>query len=299
MENTSIWMIPVVLGLIAVEFLFDHYHGTTRYSLRDTLTSFAISIMALIVTFLCRGASFAFLYLMYDSALMDLSMRWYNWLIAFVLIDFLGYWLHWLGHHSTFFWLVHAPHHSSEKYNLSTAIRLPVLSGCFRFVLWAPLCLTGFHPAMVVALEASMYFYQFFLHTENIGRLGWLENVLNTPSHHRVHHATNEQYLDKNFGAVLIIWDRLFGTFQAEQAKPRYGIVGRTASLNPFKIVFQDWYYLLASLGNAPSFSDMMRLLFGRPVKLDLYKKKLAPYHRIAIGIVTFASLMAMAFFVT
>jgi sterol desaturase/sphingolipid hydroxylase (fatty acid hydroxylase superfamily) len=265
MHNEPWWIIPVALLLMGIEVSVDLYLKRDSFEVRDTIASFAISFMTIAATLLSRGMSFAVLFAIYDLSVFKISNAWYNWLLALILVDFLAYWFHWLGHHSRFFWIAHAPHHSSERFNLTTAIRTPVFNACFRFFFWTPLCLIGFPPAMIISVESFIFIYQFFIHTEMIGKLGWLENIFNTPSHHRVHHGTNEAYVDKNFGGILIIWDRLLGTFQLEKEKVKYGVLNRKATCNPFRIVFMDWYHLLAHLAVVRSLPEFFKVLFGPP----------------------------------
>jgi sterol desaturase/sphingolipid hydroxylase (fatty acid hydroxylase superfamily) len=194
---------------------------------------------------------------------------WRTWVAAFVLVEFVYYWFHRWSHTVRWLWATHAVHHSAEEMTLPAAIRLGwtnILSG--GWVLFLPLIAAGFHPLLVLGLLTVDLRYQFFLHTEAVGKLGPLEWVLNTPSHHRVHHASNGDYLDKNFGGMVIVFDRLFGTFAEERpdTEPlRYGLVHPVGSKNPFRIVFHEWGRMSADLVAARNLPQAWRAAFGRP----------------------------------
>jgi sterol desaturase/sphingolipid hydroxylase (fatty acid hydroxylase superfamily) len=193
---------------------------------------------------------------------------WRAWLAAFVLIEFVYYWTHRLGHTVRWLWATHAVHHSPEEMTFLSAIRLGwtnLLSGAW--LLYLPLILIGFDPRMIFTLLAINLHYQFFLHTEAFGSWGPLEWILNTPSHHRVHHASNAAYLDRNFGGVLIVFDRAFGTFVAARSDEpiRYGLVHPFASNNPFVIAFGEWRRLAHDLRAARDMRAVLRIALGRP----------------------------------
>ncbi|MCK5637237.1 MAG: sterol desaturase family protein, partial [Flavobacteriaceae bacterium] len=159
--------------------------------------------------------------------------------------DFIYYWFHRISHESRFFWASHVIHHSSQKYNLSTALRQTWTGSFISFVFWLPLPLLGFHPIMIMAQMSISLIYQYWIHTELIDKMPKLfEAFFNTPAHHRVHHATNPQYLDRNHAGILIIWDKMFGTFEPEVEKPNYGLVKNIDTFNPIKIAFLEWVYL-------------------------------------------------------
>ena len=197
------------------------------------------------------------------------SGDWRTWLAAFVLVEFVYYWFHRWSHTVRWLWATHAVHHSAEEMVLPAAIRLGwtnIASG--GWVLFLPLIYAGFHPLLVISLLAIDLRYQFFLHTESVPKLGPLEWVLNTPSHHRVHHASNGAYLDKNFGGMVIIFDRLFGTFAEEKqdVEPlRYGLVHPVGSNNPFVIALHEWGRMFKDLRRARGVGAAWKAAFGRP----------------------------------
>jgi len=194
--------------------------------------------------------------------------RWESCVALFFAVEFAYYWLHRMSHEIRWMWAQHSVHHSARQITLSVAYRLGwtnLISGPWLFLI--PVCWIGFDPRSVALMFAANLIYQFWLHTEAVPKLGPLEWILNTPSHHRVHHAVNPEYLDRNYGGVLIIWDRLFGTFAAEQAgKPReYGLVRQIGTLNPFRIVIAEWLVLARDLRRARNLREAFGYLFGPP----------------------------------
>ncbi len=188
--------------------------------------------------------------------------------LLFLATEFAYYWSHRADHTIRWMWATHVVHHTPEHLHFASAFRLGatgILSGSWLF--FVPLYLIGFHPLGVAGAMAFNLFYQFWLHTDVIGKLGMLEWVFNTPSHHRVHHASNSEYLDRNFGGVLIIWDRLFGTFAKEQPQIaiNYGLVQPIGSLNPFKLTFHEWGAMAADVYHAQTWGERFNQLFGRP----------------------------------
>ena len=184
---------------------------------------------------------FGFYYALYQYRLFEISPLWWSWVLLFVAEDFCYYWYH-RGHHEIrFLWAAHVNHHSSTHYNLSTALRQPWTTVFTGFIFWAPLPLIGFPIEMIVVMQAISLLYQYWLHTEVIDRLGWFESIFNTPSHHRVHHGRNPQYLDRNHAGILIIWDRLFGTFEPEDEPVDYGLTKNIETYNLLKVAFHEW----------------------------------------------------------
>ena len=181
--------------------------------------------------------------------------------------DFSYYWFHRISHGSRYFWASHVVHHSSQKYNLGTALRQTwtgTLSGSFLFWIWLPLL--GFHPAAVMSMQAISLLYQFWIHTEFIYKFPKpIEFIFNTPSHHRVHHATNLEYLDKNHAGILIIWDRMFGTFEEEKERPVYGLTTNLTTYNPVRIAFHEWTDMVRDVARAGSVRHALGYLFGPP----------------------------------
>lgn len=191
--------------------------------------------------------------------------HWWVWVLIFFVDDFIYYWFHRFAHEIRILWAGHVNHHSSQEFNLATAVRQGWWEIMYKYIFWLPLPLLGFHPYMVFIAMGINSTYQFFLHTETVGRLGPLELILSTPSHHRVHHSADVKYLDRNYGGVLIVWDRLFGTFQAEEETPNYGLVKNIRTRNPFVIATHELFAILRDLFRASSWRDRWRYLFDKP----------------------------------
>ncbi|MBS2940025.1 sterol desaturase family protein [Nocardioides sp. J2M5] len=179
--------------------------------------------------------------------------------------DFIYYWNHRLSHESRWLWAVHVVHHSSERYNLSTALRQPVAEGVTLTVPYGLLALLGVRPALIEQARGINLIYQFWIHTEAIQRLGWVEKVFNTPSHHRVHHGSNSEYLDRNHGSILILWDRLFGTFEEEDAPVVYGLTKNIDSYSPARIASHEWADIAVDVAAAGTWHDRWSFLLRRP----------------------------------
>ena len=261
----QVLILVVILALIATEAAVSAIQSSRRFNLKDTWVNILIGVCSIAITIANRGIVLIFFYFVFSKAFFEWTHSIAYWVALFLLTDLIAYGFHYIGHKSRFFWASHVIHHSSEQYNLSTAVRVPVTNFFYRFLFYAPLCLIGFDPLHVVAMESAVYLYNFYLHTESIRTLGWLEYIFNTPSHHRVHHACDEKYIDKNFGSVLIIWDRLFGTFQKEEEAPRYGITKPIKSHNFFRIISHEWIDIARDLRKCYGIKSIWKTLFGAP----------------------------------
>jgi sterol desaturase/sphingolipid hydroxylase (fatty acid hydroxylase superfamily) len=260
----------LTFGLMLIEWLYVRLalHDADSHDLKETTTSIVTAIGN---QFIRPATSFlvAFpLYLAYQHRLFEIPTTIVTLVILFVLVDFAEYWFHRAAHRVRFMWASHSVHHSTTRFNLTAAVRLPwtgALSGAVLFFL--PLTLIGFHPLAVTAMALLNLIYQFFLHTEHAPRLGPLEWVLNTPAHHRVHHAANEHCLDKNFGGVFITWDRLFGTFAEalQDEKLRFGLVSPLPSQSLLTVNFHEWRKLLRDTWRARGLKARLRVLVGTP----------------------------------
>lgn len=237
--------VPVFIALILAEILFIWWQGRGgRYETRDTLTSLIMGAGNVVETLLLGFVAYGLMMALWQIAPFDLGTAWWVVLLCFVLDDLRYYWVHRIGHRSRWVWASHVNHHSSQHYNLTTALR-QTWTGTFTFMflLRMPLVLLGFHPAMILFVGGLNLIYQFWIHTEAVGRLPrWIEAVMNTPSHHRVHHGRNARYLDANYAGVFIIWDRMFGTFvpELDAEKPQYGLVHNLGSFNPLRVAFHE-----------------------------------------------------------
>jgi sterol desaturase/sphingolipid hydroxylase (fatty acid hydroxylase superfamily) len=260
--------IPAFVVLIVGEMLITRASGRGRYEAGDSFASLAMGLGNQVAVLMFGGLVVASYYWVYQFRLFDIGWTPLALVACFFLEDFAYYWMHRIAHERRFWWASHVVHHSSQHYNLTTALR-QTWTGTLglAFVFWLPLPLIGFPPEMVLMFSAFSLVYQFWIHTELIGRMGPFEWIMNTPSHHRVHHATNPRYLDANYAGVLIVWDRLFGTFVPERADepPRYGVVSNLGTLNPLRIAFHEWAGIFKDVRRARSPRDVLGYVFGPP----------------------------------
>lgn len=247
-----LFSIPVYAVLIPLEILLSHFNGWRFYSVRETLINIYLNLANAGLDLLLRGVAFGVLIFFFQFRL---DIQWHPvayWLMLFLFEDLLFWLEHYVDHHVRLFWAVHVTHHSSEEYNLTTGFRSSVLMPFYRYLYFIPLALLGFAPLDIFFMYALTQTYGILVHTQSIGKLPrWIEYIFVTPSHHRVHHASNIPYLDKNMGMVLIVWDRLFGTFAAElpEEKPRFGLTRKLAQPHhPVNIIFHEWYALRKDL---------------------------------------------------
>ena len=219
----------------------------------------------LVEIFVMTGAYAAFYILSEVLVPWSLPITWWSIALAILAADLTYYWEHRIAHEVRLLWTQHAVHHSSRDYNIVTGIRFGPLEGVWSAIAHLPLVILGFPPDLIFCGVITVLAYQTWIHTELIGKLGPLETVLNTPSHHRVHHGADEKYLDRNYGGILILWDRLFGTFQEEEETPRYGLKRDFNSVNPVRVWFSELPALGQDLTRARNWQERAGYLFGRP----------------------------------
>lgn len=261
--------IPGFVILLVTEVIVTAIQHKDYYVTKDTASSLSMGIGNVIISALIgKALVFGAFTLVYNFRLFTIDMtKWWAWGILFFAEDFSYYWFHRISHSSRFFWASHVVHHSSMKYNLGTALRQTWtgnLSGAFIFWLWLPL--VGFPPIAIMTMQSISLLYQFWIHTELINKFpAPIEAIFNTPSHHRVHHGSDLDYLDKNHAGILIIWDRLFGTFQEEHHRPTYGLTTNINTHNPVRIAFHEWVSIGQDLRRSRSIRDVFGYLFGPP----------------------------------
>ena len=269
MTEVLYYAVPFFVLLLVVEALTYRNlqnDGLVGYELRDTRTSLAMGIGNVTVNVLWKLVVVAIYAALYELTPLRLDPHdpWV-WVLLFFADDFSYYWFHRISHESRGFWASHVVHHSSQHYNLSTALRQTWVPMTY-LPFWLPLLLLGFAPWMVLLAQSWSLIYQFFLHTERVGRLPRpLEAVLNTPSHHRVHHGANEQYLDRNYGGILVVWDRLFRSFEPEGERVQYGLTTNLRTFNPVKVAFHEYGALWRDLRSARSWRIRWNLLLRGP----------------------------------
>jgi sterol desaturase/sphingolipid hydroxylase (fatty acid hydroxylase superfamily) len=228
---------------------------------------FTLSNMALDLT--VRGVCLFVLGYAHQHRLLDpVSSVVIYWLVLILFEDFMFYWLHRFDHHCRFFWAIHVTHHSSDEFNLTVGFRSSILQPLYRFMYFVPIALAGFHPADIMFAYSAAQIFGILAHTQLVNKLGWLEYVLVTPSHHRVHHACNIRYLDRNMGMLLIIWDKLFGTFEAEDEKEkiRFGLLHPVNTSHPGRMIFHEWQEIWHDLRQPGcTWKDRLMYVFGPP----------------------------------
>lgn len=269
-DDLTLFAVPLYLGALLLEMAYARRHGLSWYRRGDTAASLGMGLLAIAVEILPRLAAIAAIVWLHDvSPLRDVVQRqWWAWLLLFFLDDFTFYWFHRCNHEVRLCWAGHVNHHSSQYFNFATALRQGVGERLHKFLFWLWLPLLGFDAGMIITMISLSLFYQFWIHTRSVGRLPpWVEAVFNTPSHHRVHHASNVRYLDRNHGGVLIIWDRLFGTFSEERDDDpvRYGLTTNIGTDRLLTVATHEYVSIWRDLRRAENWGDRLRYLFLAP----------------------------------
>lgn len=259
------WVTLGFIGLAVFEAAADALFKTGRrfsesaanimVAIGYELSGYFVGAIALLITY----------YLVAPFALMEIEMTPLAWAGALLMADFLYYWMHRTEHEVRFFWAYHVTHHSSPEYDLTTAFRLNWIEGLFEWIFLVPMLIVGFDPVVTLTAIAINATYQTWIHTQKVGKLGWLDKVINTPSAHRVHHGSNPEYLDKNYGGVLMVWDHLFGTYAQEKAPVKFGITQPIESINPFVINFHEYVAIARDVWGAGTWRDRWNYLFAHP----------------------------------
>jgi len=264
--SNIIYAIPFFICLIFIEFTYGYFKKRNTYTdKKDTLISLGLGLGQLGLIIAVSGIMLSLNYFLYQYRLFNLGDSWYEIALLFILMDISFYWWHRASHKVRFLWANHVNHHSSKEYNFSTALRQPIFSPMLRpfFYLYIPIL--GFDPILIYSVGVFSLIWAVFYHTKHIKKLGILEWVLVTPSHHRVHHGINGEYLDKNYGAVFIVWDMIFGTFQPEERTVKFGITNNINTYNPIKVIFHEWRSWLRDLALSRSLKDVFKNTFHPP----------------------------------
>jgi alkylglycerol monooxygenase len=265
------FIIPAFFTFLGLEYWIAK---TTKkenlFNYENSVANISVGIAERLLNLFITGAFYSLYYWIYKNyALTNIPNHWAIWVLLLLTTDFVWYWYHRLGHEINIFWGAHIVHHHSEDFNYTVSARITTLQAVVRNLFWCVLPFVGFHPAMVIAILVIHGTYSFFTHTQVIGKLGWLEYIFITPSHHGVHHASQEKYLNKNYGDIFIFWDKLFGTFQVEQEKPVYGL---THPLKSSSFLWQHFHYyaeMWEACRRSGSFWKSVKIIFGKPEDLD------------------------------
>ncbi len=303
--DSTAFIVPAFFTFLGLEFWIAWRIGkASHFNYESSVANISVGIAERLLNLFITGSFYGFYYYLYENfGLFQIPNHWAVWILLLLTTDFIWYWYHRLGHEINLFWGAHIVHHQSEEFNYTVSARITTLQAIIRNVFWCLLPLAGFHPGMVIAILVVHGTYSFFTHTQVIGKLGWLEHILITPSHHGVHHASNEKYLNKNYGDIFIIWDKLFGTFQCEEEKPVYGL---THPLKSYSFLWQHFHYyaeLWLACKRSRSFSKSIRIIFGRPEELDqdirrelevlLLPKRVKPRSRFRLRVYVNVQLVA------
>lgn len=241
LEQLTPYFIGVILLFIIAEAIYSIRNKKQLYDGQDTFVNIMLGLFGVLTRIGLKGGNLAIWFYLYSLTPFKIETSVGSLAILFLLNEFVYYWFHRWSHTVPFLWATHVNHHSSMKMNFSVAARTPFLNAIYHMLFWVPLPLLGFHPIDILAVETISFLFAFIQHTTVIPKLGFLEWFLNTPSHHRVHHASNPEYINKNFGNVLIVYDRLFGTFTEEESKPVYGLTHNPKNRSLMNMIFHGW----------------------------------------------------------
>lgn len=270
--NPIVLSIPIFFILIGIELVVERLSHRKLYRLPDAIANLSCGITSQLSGLFMRVLAIGVYEVIYSNlAFFTLDRNWMYWLALFLLTDFAYYWAHRMSHEINLFWGGHVVHHQSEEYNLSVALRQSSFQVVWTFAFSLPIAFLGFNTLDFALISALNTLYQFWIHTETINKMGWFEYIFNTPSHHRVHHGRNPKYIDKNHAGSLIIWDKMFGTFQAEEERPTYGITKPINSWNAVWANFSHYAEMAKEMKMIPSWGDKIKYMFKKPGWLPDY----------------------------
>ena len=267
MGDITNFAIPFFLATLMIEVALSLYGNREYYTKKDTFASLTMGIGSIGSSLITKGLKFGVFTFLYEYRLIEIPMVWWGLIALLLADDFSYYWFHRTSHKMRYFWASHVVHHSSQHYNLSTALRQTwtgEISGSFIFYAWMPL--VGFDPLWILTAQSTSLIYQYWIHTEVIRKMPrWFELIFNTPSHHRVHHGSDLQYLDMNYAGILIVWDKMFGTFIDETKAPTYGLITNISTYNPARIAFSEWGNLARDVYRTSGILNKLRYIFAPP----------------------------------
>lgn len=269
--NYLAFIVPAFFLFLGIEyFVALQKDRQDLFHFENSIANISVGIAERMLSLFITSSFYSLFYYIYENyALYNIPNHWLVWILLILATDLVWYWYHRLGHEVNILWAVHIVHHQSDEFNFTVSARITVFQALIRNLFWCALPWVGFHPSMVITILIVHGIYSFFTHTQLVGKLGWLENILITPSLHGVHHASNEKYLDKNYGDIFVFWDKLFGTFQKEEEKPVYGL---THPLNSYSFIWQHFHYFMEialAFQQAKSWKTKLSTIFGRPENMS------------------------------
>jgi sterol desaturase/sphingolipid hydroxylase (fatty acid hydroxylase superfamily) len=281
LENAApdiiIWAAPFMFLFVALEYIISAVQNKNYYNNKEALGSFFVGVGNVLIGVVIKTFLFYVFVAIYNQVPWRMEFQWWTFIPCYIIFDFCSYWAHRVSHHLRIFWATHVVHHTGEHYNLTISFRLSWIQ-YFKIIFFLPVIFIGFHPIVIFVTNQIAVLFQFWVHTEYIGRLHpVIEYIFATPSNHRVHHGSQEKYINKNFGATFVIWDRMFGTYQKEEEQVVYGITSNIEEkINPLLINFHECIDIIKDVSSAKTFSLKCFYLFGDPEKIALHKQQIA-----------------------
>lgn len=269
-----VYAIPAMAFFTLLEIGYNWYHKHGNYRTKESIGSTLVGLGNVLINFLLKVALLYGVVFVYNLVPWRMQMSWWTFLPCYIIFDFCSYWAHRISHQKRFFWTTHCVHHSAENYNLTVSFRLSWIQN-FKIIFFLPAALCGFHPIIFFVVSQVAVLFQFWVHTEYIGRLHpWIEYIFATPSNHRVHHGSQDKYLDKNYAATFIIWDRMFGTYQPEEERPIYGLTTKIGDrMDPIFLNFHEFGDMVNDVKKAKGLKKKLFYIFGSPTAV--YNEKL------------------------
>lgn len=270
-----VWAGPFMIFFAALEMVISYYQNKDYYDKMETLGSTLVGIGNVVVGLILKTILLSVFIVVYNLIPWRMEWNWWTFIPCYIIFDLCSYWAHSISHRYRFFWATHVAHHSGEHYNLSVSFRLSWVQ-YIKIIFFLPVALIGFHPVIIFVTNQIAVLFQFWVHTEYIGRLHpAIEYIFATPSNHRVHHGSQEKYINKNYGATFIIWDRIFGTYQKEEEKVKYGLTTNIQRKgDPIHINFHEYTDMLRDLRSATSWKEKLFFIIGDPIDIANYKKE-------------------------
>jgi sterol desaturase/sphingolipid hydroxylase (fatty acid hydroxylase superfamily) len=270
-----VWAAPVMFFFVLIEFLVSRYQGRHYYDKKETIGSVLVGVGNVAIGVALKTLMFTLFVVVYNLIPWRMEFSWWTFLPCYVLFDFCSYWAHHISHRMRFLWATHVPHHSGEHFNLTISFRLSWVQ-YVKIFFFLPVQVVGFHPVIIFLVNQIGILFQFWVHTEYIGKLHpWIEFLFATPSNHRVHHGSQPKYINKNYGATFVLWDRMFGTYQEEEEQVQYGITKNIGHQhNPIHINFHEYVDIIRDVKAASTFREKLFFIFGDPGEIAGYKKE-------------------------